>query len=57
MWKEIIILILFILVCYRTRTHKIWKILLEKLDIKRFVILTLFFGVLGILNGLAITQT
>lgn len=57
MWKEIIILILFIWVCYRTRTHKLWKQLLEKLNIKWFLILTIAFGVLGVLNGLAISQT
>ncbi len=57
MWKEIIILILFIWICYRTRTHKLWKTLLEKLDIKWFLILTILFGILGILNWLTITQT
>lgn len=57
MWKEIIILILFLWICYRTRTHKLWNHLLEKLNIKRFLILTVGFGILGVLNGLAITQT
>ena len=57
MWKEIIILILFIGVVYRTRNHHLWKQLLEKLSFKRFVILTIAFGILAVLNGLAITQT
>ena len=57
MWKEIIILILFAWICYRTRTHKLWKTLLEKLDIKWFVILTVAFGILWVLNWLGISQT
>lgn len=57
MWKEIIILIFFVGIGYRTRKHHFWKQLLNNLSIKWFVILIVWFGILALLNGLAIMQT
>ncbi len=56
MWKEIIILILFVLICYWIRTHKIWKKLLKSLDLKKFLILLWVFVILWILNWLLISK-
>jgi len=57
MWKEIIILILFVWITYRTRKNKLWKQLFDKLSIKYFVIIILWFAILAILNWLVISQT
>lgn len=57
MWKEILILIFLSFVWYRIRKHHLWKQIFNKLSIKRFVILTVGFWILALLNWLAITQT
>lgn len=57
MWKEIIILIFVGGIWYRTRKHRLWQQLLNKLSVKWFVIILILFWILALLNGLAITQT
>lgn len=57
LWKEIIILILFIFSLYRIRKHKIWKVLSQKIHIGRLIVLLIILWFFVLLNGLLITQT
>ncbi len=57
MRKEIIILIFLFGIIYRTRKHNLWKQLFDKFSLKRFIIFTILFWILALINWLIITQT